>query len=71
MPDASPNALSTHTCHVAWLLKIVTAQLLINLMVLVNIGVGKSILITDASLTDWVKKRYFVIIVGAYMYKGG
>ena len=29
MPDTSPQALSTHTCHVAYLLKIITAQLLI------------------------------------------
>ena len=32
MPDASPNAFSTHTRHVAYLLKVVTAQLPINLM---------------------------------------
>ena len=29
MPDTSPQALSIHTCHVAYLLKIITAQLLI------------------------------------------
>ena len=32
MPDASPIALSTHTCRVAKLLKVVTAQILDNLM---------------------------------------
>ena len=32
MPDASPNAFSTHTCHKAQLLNIVTALLLIKLV---------------------------------------
>ena len=29
MPNTSPTAFSTHTCHVACLLKILTAQLFI------------------------------------------
>ena len=32
MPDAFPNALPTHACHVAYLLKVVTAKILVNLM---------------------------------------